>query len=171
MNRFVFQPPKPATYTLTDKMTYIDASSTLEVKLDDLFSDQQVSNNPSTPAFKLRNGERVSMEMQRAFDGIAQGDKYIEEELASWRVKSYKLRKTVQQSNFVRTHRENISIVEVPAGGGTICCLFFEHPKSRGITLIYSHGNAEDLGLLAQMFKEMSKCVWLVRRWGGTLLS
>ncbi|GMI52866.1 hypothetical protein ScalyP_jg8261 [Parmales sp. scaly parma] len=69
---------------------------------------------------------------------------------------------------FLYSYHKSISFVGVPTPSphtnGTIATLFFAHPRSRGVTIIFSHGNAEDLGTCAPNLLELSRvlCVNVV---------
>jgi abhydrolase domain-containing protein 17 len=49
-----------------------------------------------------------------------------------------------------------LPIVMVPAPGGSIATLYLPNPRA-GVTLLYAHGNAEDLGQLAPWLEELRR--------------
>ncbi|KAE9619893.1 putative serine aminopeptidase, S33, alpha/Beta hydrolase [Lupinus albus] len=53
-------------------------------------------------------------------------------------------------------HRENVEILKLPTRRGTeIVAIYIRHPMATS-TLLYSHGNAADLGQMYQLFIELS---------------
>ncbi|CAL0299144.1 unnamed protein product [Lupinus luteus] len=53
-------------------------------------------------------------------------------------------------------HRENVEILKLPTRRGTeIVAIYIRHPLASS-TLLYSHGNAADLGQMYQLFIELS---------------
>ena len=53
-------------------------------------------------------------------------------------------------------HRENVEILKLPTRRGTqIVALYIRHPMATS-TLLYSHGNAADLGQMYELFIELS---------------
>lgn len=53
-------------------------------------------------------------------------------------------------------HRENVEILKLPTRRGTeIVALYVRHPMATS-TLLYSHGNAADLGQMYELFIELS---------------
>ena len=145
-----------------------------ENECDPRGEDDNFSMPPQTPPRLLDCDEADALDVSHLTD------------LETFRIKSYKISKKQQHtttnskySKFVADYHENIVVVEVPKHpqsrlasasatqtslGGSICSLFFTHPKSRGITILYSHGNAEDLGHIAPHLLDLSKflCVNVV---------
>ena len=64
-------------------------------------------------------------------------------------------------TSFAAKYKSNIHMVGVPttctATNGTITAVFFPHSLSRGVTLLYAHGNAEDLGTLSVWLEEVGR--------------
>lgn len=53
-------------------------------------------------------------------------------------------------------HRENVEILKLPTRKGTeIVAMYIRHPMATS-TLLYSHGNAADLGQMYELFIELS---------------
>lgn len=53
-------------------------------------------------------------------------------------------------------HRENVEILKLPTRRGTeIVAVFIRYPMATS-TLLYSHGNAADLGQMYELFIELS---------------
>lgn len=53
-------------------------------------------------------------------------------------------------------HRENVEISKLPTRRGTeIVAMYVRHPMATS-TLLYSHGNAADLGQMYELFIELS---------------
>lgn len=53
-------------------------------------------------------------------------------------------------------HRENVEILKLPTRRGTeIVAVYVRHPMATS-TLLYSHGNAADLGQMYELFIELS---------------
>lgn len=53
-------------------------------------------------------------------------------------------------------HRENVEILRLPTRKGTdIVAMYIRHPMASS-TLLYSHGNAADLGQMYELFIELS---------------
>ena len=53
-------------------------------------------------------------------------------------------------------HRENVEILKLPTQRGTeIVALYIHHPMATS-TLLYSHGNAADLGQMYELFIQLS---------------
>lgn len=53
-------------------------------------------------------------------------------------------------------HRENVEILKLPTRKGTdIVAMYIRHPLATS-TLLYSHGNAADLGQMYELFIELS---------------
>ena len=53
-------------------------------------------------------------------------------------------------------HRENVEVVRLPTRrGNTVAALYVRHPDAAS-TVLYSHGNAADLGHLYQLFLHLS---------------
>ncbi|KAK7316142.1 hypothetical protein VNO77_34913 [Canavalia gladiata] len=72
---------------------------------------------------------------------------------------SYKLVKDDVTSLLLLTpfpHRENVEILKLPTRRGTeIIAIYVRHPMASS-TLLYSHGNATDLGLMYDIFIQLS---------------
>ncbi len=75
------------------------------------------------------------------------------------RLQSYRPPLTATSPAFVKKYHSNINVISLPSSPGTITTITFTNAKSRGITLIYSHGNAEDLGQLADRLQQLSRCL------------
>ena len=53
-------------------------------------------------------------------------------------------------------HRENVDILKIPTRRGTeIVAMYVRYPMSTS-TLLYSHGNAADIGQMYELFIELS---------------
>lgn len=53
-------------------------------------------------------------------------------------------------------HRENVEVLKLPTRRGTeIVAVYVRHPMATS-TLLYSHGNAADLGQMYELFIELS---------------
>ncbi|KAE9601404.1 putative serine aminopeptidase, S33, alpha/Beta hydrolase [Lupinus albus] len=53
-------------------------------------------------------------------------------------------------------HRENVDVLKIPTKRGTkIVAVYIRHPMAKS-TMIYSHGNATDIGHVYQLFIELS---------------
>ncbi|PPD92702.1 hypothetical protein GOBAR_DD10354 [Gossypium barbadense] len=53
-------------------------------------------------------------------------------------------------------HRENVEVLKLPTRRGTeIVAIYIRHPMATS-TLLYSHGNATDLGQMYELFIELS---------------
>ncbi|CAI0457149.1 unnamed protein product [Linum tenue] len=53
-------------------------------------------------------------------------------------------------------HRENVEILKLPTRKGTeVVAMYIRHPMATS-TLLYSHGNAADLGQMYELFVELS---------------
>ena len=53
-------------------------------------------------------------------------------------------------------HRENVEVLKLPTRRGTeIVAIYIRHPMATS-TLLYSHGNAADLGQMYELFIELS---------------
>lgn len=53
-------------------------------------------------------------------------------------------------------HRENVEVLKLPTRRGTeIVAIYIRHPLATS-TLLYSHGNAADLGQMYELFIELS---------------
>ena len=53
-------------------------------------------------------------------------------------------------------HRENVEVLKLPTRRGTeIVAVYVRHPTATS-TLLYSHGNAADLGQMYELFIELS---------------
>lgn len=139
LSSLVFRPPTPPSYNINE----IDRSPTTINPPSSTHSNVGIcadstscfsQPNPSTPAFKSRIHRSL---LPREDDD----DEFPHVQQDTWHIKSFALKASARPSKFVKKYGDKITIVELPAGG-TVCSIYFEHPKSRGITLIYSHGNA-----------------------------
>ncbi|KAM7278050.1 hypothetical protein ACFE04_005184 [Oxalis oulophora] len=55
------------------------------------------------------------------------------------------------------TRREGVEVLKLRTRrGNSIAAVHIKHPKSSAITLLYSHGNAADLGQMFELFVELS---------------
>lgn len=53
-------------------------------------------------------------------------------------------------------HRENVEVLKLPTRKGTeVVAVYIRHPMATS-TLLYSHGNAADLGQMYELFIELS---------------
>lgn len=53
-------------------------------------------------------------------------------------------------------HRDNVDVLQLPTRrGNEIVAMYVRHPKANS-TLLYSHGNAADIGHMYELFVELS---------------
>lgn len=53
--------------------------------------------------------------------------------------------------------KDNVDVLKLRTRrGNDIVAVYVKHPKSNGATMLYSHGNAADLGQMLELFVELS---------------
>ena len=53
-------------------------------------------------------------------------------------------------------HRENVHVLKLPTRrGNEIVAIYVQHPMAKS-TILYSHGNAADIGQMYELFVELS---------------
>ncbi|XP_047335146.1 alpha/beta hydrolase domain-containing protein 17C-like isoform X2 [Impatiens glandulifera] len=53
------------------------------------------------------------------------------------------------------TQRENVDILKLPTKGGSVIVAAFMRNPAASLTVLYSHGNAADLGQMYELFSEL----------------
>ena len=173
MNRLVFQPPAP-TYQLPAPNPPRRSLATLQLPEDPTEEeendddDDDVENEHFCLPITMNSVTHPKTQTQSQSHPVSPSSSYC----TTLKIPQYSISNpnfTPSTSNpFLYSYHKSISFVGVPTPSphtnGTIATLFFAHPRSRGVTIIFSHGNAEDLGTCAPNLLELSRvlCVNVV---------